>query len=319
MKSNIKKLIFSTQKVIKDYSEGVLSHQEAKDEYEKLARNYHELQKEAISESSTGFIRGICYHHNIENFSVFSGLFALTESEFELVSYYGDDKMNSIIIETLQNNQKRIPQSEFSTILPGENSSLNQILYIYPVWRNISKAVFFIALSSSDYFSTEKFCFIGTFFNEIFKASLFNEKPMSVSYFEDIKREIVDILTETINETYSVAAHVFSLKLVDDIFIHMGIFSILEISDKFVEIIRKNFPDSAHIFVLSLNEYLVLTPILRKSSSNPLKKRLEFDYKDISIPYEVIQLKIDSPDAIYQLIQKMSTFKYVHKNRDEKK
>ena len=234
------------------------------------------------------------------------------------MSYYGDDKIISKIIETLQDNQKRIPRSEFSTILPGENSSLVQTLYISPVWQSINRAIFYIALSSSDYFSTEKFSFIGTFFTEILRASLFSKRPLSVSYFEDIQQEIIDVLTETINETYSVAAHVFSLKLIDDVFIHMGIFSILEISHKFVEIIRTNFPDNTHIFVLSLNEYVVLTPILRKSSSNPLKKRLEFDYKDISIPYEVIQLKIDSPDAIYQLLHKMSKFKYIHKKSTEK-
>ncbi len=310
MKKDINNLIFSIRNVIKDYSEGSLSPQEAKTAYEKLHHRYHQLRQREKSELGTGFIKGVCYNHNIENFSIFSGLYMFSENEFDLMFYYGDDKINLKIIDTLNNNQKRIDKSELSSILPEENSSLSQALYLYPILNNSNSHIFFIALSSSEYFSLEKFIFIGTFFCEIFNSSLLKQNPININYYEDTIHKIVDFLSENINETYSVAVHLFSLKLVKNIFLHMGMFSLLEISDSVIDKLQKNFPDNSHVFALSLNEYIVLTPLMRKSKLDPLKGKLEFDYKGISIQHKILQRKIDSTDSIFRLLSEINQVKY---------
>ena len=319
MKKDINNLIFAIRNAIKDYSEGSLSPQEAKTEYEKLLHRYHQLRQGEKSEHGSGFIKGVCYHHNIENFSIFSGLYMLSENEFDLMFYYGDEKINLKIIDTLNNNQKRIEKSEFSTILPEENSSLSQTLYLYPILNSFNYHIFFIALSSSEYFSLEKFVFIGAFFSEIFNSSLLKQNPINLNYYENTIHKIVDFLSENINETYSVAVHLFSLKLVKNIFFHMGTFSLLEITDGVIDKLQRNFPDNAHVFALSLNEYIVLTPLMRKSKQNPLKGKLEFDYKGISIQHKILQRRIDSTDSIFRLLSEINQVKYDSLNGNRKR
>lgn len=309
MNRDINDFILSTKNAIEEFTEAKLSLNNARDEYRKLLTRYVEIESKYRRYHGSNLLSGFCYFHNTDNFSIYSALYRTDSRKTTQLACYGDAKFNLRIEAILQKNFLELIKGNLFTIHPEEDSSIQQIIYIYPFSSNTGSKIIFTAVSSSIYFSNDKFCFLGEIFNNLLSNLIDLHYQPSFNYFERISSDIDKYLRSNIDNKHYVNAFLFKFNKLEDFFGHMGIPALLEASAKIITTLKNYFKEEdSKYFSLSLQEYIVLT----KKSIDDEKifdiSNAEFEYIDISLPYITKILKLEKNSTIYDFWEDIFAF-----------
>jgi len=311
MSKEINNLIVTTGKTLKEFAEGTISHESAAEEYKKLSEKYQKIEEKQKKTGGQNQIQGLCYYNNIENFSLLTGVYSIEKKERKTVSsvtYYGDSDLNARTLKAISNNSEHFFENKTLQISPDSDEEFPYNIYIYPVLDEKLNEIVIACVSSSAFFSEDKFMFLGKLLKNILSIIIFKSDSLEFNYFEDISKEADQYLKNNIDNEHSIKVTLFVFNMLEKIFNHMGITSLLEVSDYIFNTIKDNFKHNAKCFTLSIRDYIILEKINKNDGFKDNKKKLEFRYKNINIPYHTIKLTIDSNESVYNLWDKILTF-----------
>lgn len=306
MTNDSSNLILAIRDTIKDFTNGSLPFHDAKNEYQRLLEIYNKLERDKKRSEGASLINGLCYYHNIENFSLLSGVYYITSDDITSIKYYGDSKLDSKVIKALRSNIANI-NGNLLMVHSDENILLHNI-YIYPMIIDKKGKTIFVAVSSSTYFSKEKFYFGGEFLKNLLSMRVEESKILALNYFEELSKEIDKYLKENIDDEYYIKAFLLVFNMVERIFNHMGIDSLIEASNKIIYILNNNFKENSRCFSLSIRDYIVLSKLKRNDDGDNIQNKLQFIYRDINMPYNSLEIKIETRDSIYNFWDKIFIF-----------
>jgi len=304
MTNEIKNLIFSITKLLQNYSNGTLLFDEAKNEYQKLLDTYQKINKYEKSDKPSSLLNGFCYYHNINNFSIFSGIFRIHSNNITSIVSYGDNKLKQKISNSIQNNLNLIKTDKISKISSDVNSELTHTIYIFPIEFYKNNITIFISLSSSSFFSYDKFSYQGKIMKELFYFLSKDFHPPNLNFFDKTVNETKKYLLQNIDDEYYIKVNLYVFKKMSKIFSNMGIDSLIEACNKIIETLKINFRDSI-FFTISPEEYLVLIRLKRNEGKDDKAKKIDFIYKDITIPYTTAMFNFEDKESIYILLEKI--------------
>lgn len=307
MPEKIKDLIMSVSKSLKDYGNGSLSYDDAKDEYQRLLQIYRTIEKEENVDNPSRFLEGLCYYHNMKNFSIFSGVYRVSNG-INPMAYYSDDAIHAKILSSLNKNIELIKDNPYLKISSDKTENLSHDIYVSRLYSDGADFILFIAASSSEFFSMDIFSHSANIFKELtsdYKKTNSNQN----NYYNDILNQMRDYLLQNIDGKHHIIADVYIFRNIEKIFLHLGIYTLLKISNEIYNIINTHFNKKSKIYIPSMKEYIVLSKQLKQSGITIKNKRkIEFNFQGITIPYQTIKITIDSKDSLYKFLNDVFMF-----------
>ncbi|MBN2401664.1 MAG: hypothetical protein JXN64_04635 [Spirochaetes bacterium] len=316
MSKDITNLIISVSNTMKEFADGSLSHNDAFNGYKKLLKKYNKIANKQKKTGNVNQIEGLCYYGNINNYSLLSGIYNIENDDIYYLAYYGDSDLNSRTMKVIANNTENISDNILLQIPPAGDGTFLHNIFLYPVFAEKSKKIIFASVSSSKFFSEDKFIFLAKLIKNIFSIMLNNTRENKNNYFESISDEVENYLKNNIDDGHSVQATLYVFNMLEKIFNHTGIGSLIEVSDGIFNTIKDNYRHNSKCITLSIRDYIALEKINNNDSLKPGKKKLEFIYKNINIPYHSIKLNISTKDSVRTLWDQILTFENYLSNGD---
>lgn len=308
--NDINSLLQSIRGTIKSYREGRLSLKRTIEDYDKKLLQYKELEQSIISLHSQGFLKGLLYHHNVNNYSKLTALFYSSRKDLSVIDYYGDDKLLEILPELIIRKFKLLEENKVNKIFLHNRKGLTYNLFIRLITIK-SKNFFLGTVTSSHYFNLNDFQFYSELIRKICINSIKLNLPMSFDYYNGISVKLTNYVNHHIEKKGAVTANIFVFKDIVKIFGHMGISTLADISRSLSNTLKNSFPDNAEVFIPSINTYIVLKPensISDDSSVDNSKNKIQFSYNDITIFYKEKQHFIDSSQLLYDFWEEILLF-----------
>ncbi|MCU0820950.1 MAG: hypothetical protein MUC95_00560 [Spirochaetes bacterium] len=303
---DINNLILSIQKSMTEFAEGSLQLKDAEVVFKKLSETYKTLEAESIKHEGPSILKGLCYYNSIENFSILSGVYFLDPRDINPFTYHGDNSLNTKAMNKILTNKKEIKNNQVIMIQPDE--MLLHPVYVYPVLLDKNEMVVLATVSSSPYFSKEKFYFTGKLLSVLFSIRRDDFHFIKLNYFDEISKEIEKIIKENIDDDHYIEATLFVFKSVEMIFSHLGLKTLVDVSDSIVNILKTSYQENSRCFSLSIRDYIVILKKRKGEKAKSKKKRLNFIYKDINIPFKTMEIEIDKVDSIHNFWEKILLF-----------
>ncbi len=308
MSKDINNLILSVGNTLKEFADGNLSHEDAIDGYKKLLNKYNKIENKHKKNSNVNQIEGLCYYNNIKNYSLLSGIYNIENNDIYYLSYYGDSSLNSRTMKAILNNVELIIDNTTLEIPPVNDEQFLHNIFLYPIFSDKSKKTVFASVSSSKFFSEDKFLFLAKLIKNIFSIQFDESIQFHNNYFESVSNEAEEYLKNNIDDIHSVQVTLFVFNMLEKIFNHQGIHSLLEVSDSIFNTIKDNYRHNSKCFTLSIRDYIALEKINKNDNFIVKKPKLEFLYKSINIPYHSVKLKINEKESIQKLWDQILTF-----------
>lgn len=308
MKKDIHDLILSISDSLKEYAEGNRPFDEAKSGYRDLLERYERLESGLRGESGDNFLSGLCYHHNVENFSILSGIYHREGEVMRSVAFHGEEKINARLLSILG---KRDPSffAERATLPPGRDGWAYSI-HTTPLAGEDHDRLVFAAISSSTYFREDRFHLLGGLLSELFQRVRTYTDPPILNHFAEATERVNRFLRENIDDSHSVHASFYVFTLLEKMFSHMGRVTLFGIAGGIIETITGSFGPGALVIPLSLREYIVLSRQAKGDPTAQSAKKLEFFYNKISIPFNHLRLTLETDLSAYNLWEQVFTFEH---------
>jgi len=303
---DIHNLIMSIQKSMTEFAEGSLQLKDAEEEYKKLSELYKQIEADSVKHEGSNILKGLCYYNNIENFSILSGVYFLDSKDITPFTYHGDNNLNSKTMNKILKNKKDIKNNQ--VIMIQSDESLLHSVYIYPVLIDKNELIVLATVSSSSYFSKEKFYFTGRLLSVLFSIRRDDFHFIKLNYFDDVSKEIEKILMENIDDDHYIEATLFVFNTVEMIFSHLGMKTLIDVSDIITDLLKSSYQENSRCFSLSIRDYIVILKKRKGEKTKSKKKRLNFIYKEINIPYKTLEIEIDTVDSVHNFWEKILLF-----------
>ncbi len=308
MSKDINNLIISVGNTLKEFADGNLSNKEAASGYNKLLARYNNISDRQKKISGVNQAEGLCYYNNINNFSLLTGIYEIENDDIYYLAYYGDTNLNFRTMKAILNNRGLIIDNTMLEIPPLDNDQLLHKIFLYPVISGKTKKTVFASVSSSNFFSEDKFLFLAKLIKNIFSVQFDRSMRFNNNYFYALSDEIEDYLRNNIDGEHSVQVTLYVFNMLEKIFSHTGIHTLLEISDGIFNTIKDNYRHNSKCFTLSIRDYIAVEKISKNDNFKINKQKLEFKYKNINIPYHSLKLKLDVKESIQSLWDQIMTF-----------
>ena len=155
---------------LKDIVNGTYPDGEARAKYRELEKSYKDLStRKAPSRGDS--LPGLCYCHNIENFSLYTGIFLVKDNIVSRIASYGIDDIDGVVSGLLQSQCETLFAKQYKEIAPSRQTNLKQALHLY-VFESSEKSLgVIISLSSSPYFHKKRFIYFGNFLETLFPGN----------------------------------------------------------------------------------------------------------------------------------------------------
>ncbi len=303
---DIHNLIMSIQKSMTEFAEGGLQLKDAEEEYKRLSDIYKQIEAETVRHDGPNILKGLCYYNNIENFSILSGVYFIDSRDITPFTYHGDNNLNSKAMNKILSNRNDIKNNQVIMIQADE--TLLHSVYIYPVLIDKNELIILATVSSSSYFSKEKFYFTGKLLSVLFSVRRDDFHFIKLNYFDEISKEIEKIIKENIDADHYIEATLFVFNTVEMIFNHLGMKTIIDVTDTITNVLKNAYQENSRCFSLSARDYIVILKKRRSEKTVTKKKRLNFIYKDINIPFKTLEIEINTIDSVHNFWEKVLLF-----------
>lgn len=298
MQNDVKKLILDVGEKIKAYSKGQISFEEAKDSYQNLSSRYSHLSKSLLGSDSRHYLEGMLAHHNRNNYTIASALIKIHDMDYQILAGHGESRLVTKAMEEITGQGLDLKSGTRVTMTPRDNSRLSHTLHIRCLTSTLAANTVLLALTSSDYFSPDYFEQTAAIFKNL--LSPFPGEDTDFNYFQYIASGIRDYITEYKSQNARIVSVFFVFKTIDSVFLHMGIPSILELSGVIKETIQSYYKNNSRCYSLSVREYIALYQQKGEDEENNRRKKIDFSYRGITIPYDIIKLEITDEETIQQ-------------------
>ncbi|HPJ39265.1 MAG TPA: hypothetical protein PLT75_12530 [Spirochaetota bacterium] len=299
MKRDISNLILSVRNTMKDFSTGEMTIEQAREEYSALETRYTALRDRIEPGVNTGCLESICYYHNIENYSILSALVSVSADHFNTLLYYGSKSLLEKIVTPLKEHIHDGPQSGISRIPPNTEKGLAHTIHCSLLKTTGEERIFFIALSSSAYFTESSFIYTSS----ILKKLLFGQSIYisSFSHFENVEKSIRDFTFLNCDREHAVIAHIFTFPRIVRTFSHMGTAAMLDASRSIADTLGSITRLPSEHFVLSIKDYLLLVKHRKNDPATALPQKPVFSYNNIVIPHTYQEYRLENETALFTL------------------
>lgn len=291
--NEIKSISEDIKSLLENYTKRLINDSEADNQYKKLEKDYSELI--SSKEISNDYLKSICYYNNINNFSLFTGVYSIYESRLIPVAYYGDDKNNEII------NQKFDDKiiGELTTDTKINIFEIDNVRYYIQIISYFSKEYFFISRSNSEFFSQDKFDDYCNLIPQILPKH---------DVYEDVIFNLKDISDYVMFNTNSETAqlcYIYAFPDLIPIFHHMGYRFIFSLHNKIFKILENDFSDSL-IKPISLNCFFVFSTLNKNQNmlNHDSVPKTSFHFREIPIPYSASSVIIQDSNDFYKVVNK---------------
>ncbi len=296
MKQEISELVKKVNSTLREFSGGSITLEEARSRYAALDKTCHALETGLARENASGFLEGICYHHNANNFTVTSGIFCLDRSGARTLCYYGTEKLALKIAGFLQDRFRERPAADIEHVPPSPESGLMHTTHLQRLYEGAGETIIFAALSSSPRFSDDIFSWTGDIITQIiFGGSLF---PYRINYYDAVARDIFDYVRLNSDSNHQMIAHLFTFPGLESTFIHMGIRTLFDGSRDICRQISALFEHPSPCFRLSLKEYVIITKMRRSDPVPRQLKRASIFFKGIAVPHRHIEFVLSDEQSL---------------------
>jgi hypothetical protein len=308
MKDHEKDLLVSVTGSLREFASGVISLDQARTRFRDFRDRYKSLLVTGARPSNTFLLKSLCYDHNINNFSLMSGLLSFDGTAPRFAFFSGDDALASMASASAQKIIDSAASTGSGTIPSGEISKSPHAVHCSDVFTFQGAQVVFIAVSSSNYFTFSRFAGYAGVVKKIVEEIDSETTAMQFDCIHVTKKEIYAFLDECIHEKTVVLAQCFYFDLIDRIFSHLGPPMIMEISDQIVQDISAYISKEGRVFPLSIREYIAVTPEDSLGARRAGKKPVEFRYKGITIPYAYHEIPVRTLADRSSLWERFSEF-----------
>lgn len=286
------KIRTALQRIVK----GECSEEEARSLNRELSDEYRVLQHRLRPDKGDS-LPGLCYCHNIENFSLHTGIFLLHAQGVARIASYGIESADQIILDVLRSIRGSFRSKFYRRIRPIEGTCLKQDLHIYVFQSSDKNLAVIAALSSSPYFNKKSFIYYGNFLETLFPDRRTNPYGTS-NVFHAIEKQM-----ETVSTTHDLYAYLVCFPDLDRIFSHTGIHTLFDVSNTIKKTLSDEWGEQHQTYTLSIKEYAVLISVPKGSGHAVEEKRIDFAFKRIPLPHNSAFVRLDQGDAFYTLTE----------------
>ncbi|MCP4135677.1 MAG: hypothetical protein GY754_32210 [bacterium] len=326
-------LLQTIKETLELYQKGELSFDTTKEEYKRILLEYKELEKKNKHYHTHGYLKGLLYHHNANNFSKLTVLFEWkkaeldhhsqnefnkvfnekTSAELRILDYYGDNKLLATLPELIREEIEKSfeiskESSRFFTAQPQKKFLFKEKKPGFSLFFNgielPNKKLVIAAVTSSNYFKVNQFQYFCNLISTIYRGNRKINFPVTFDYFTALSSEIKQYINAHSNPGTAIMATSYVFVSLDKIFHQNDSTTMINLSNLIIKTLKNNTPEKSLVLALSLNSYLVLTP----QEEHSAKKTINFHYNEIAIPYQVIHVTIDSGKSLYNLWEKLFIF-----------
>jgi hypothetical protein len=300
--SDITALIEQIRETITMRAEGSLTIARTREAYRRLLRQYNLIEQKYISNHSKGHVKGLLHHHNIHNNANLTALFLMNGDAPVPIIFAGDRVLLNALPELIAREYPSILDEGTARVRLGDKGGQTFSLVIKKMIVSM-KPVILAAVTSSTIFNTAHFEYCADLMRSLYGRSQELNSPIMMIYINNIASEI----TRIFRAQDGGALHVdqFILKIPRGSFLHAGMYTLNEFSGFIVSTLKSKYPESVHIFVLSLSAYLVLYGDDTRNSLDLKRNRINFVFHGNNIPYKVEETGIDSPQSLYLFLEKL--------------
>lgn len=307
MKKDIETVTLSIKQALSDYSSGKLSFENARELYLKLYKQYQNLQNTYKASYEKKTLKGICYSHNIENFSIISGIYELFNDTFTPIVFHGNVAINKKIVTALYDEISIIQDFGISKIALSKKNSGNQNIIYSHISDFNGRKIYFISLSTSNFFSDDKFYFYSELLKNIFSIVQEKQRPVIINYYGGIVSEIKTHISQKMNNKKETMIFFYYFKQIEEIFLHKGIRSVLRVSHQIIDTLYQNFPAQSHVVAPSFSEYLVIASPSKELSDINYSK-LDFMFEGVNIRSHALKLESNALISAYSHLNEIYSF-----------
>lgn len=291
MREEISKLDLDIGETMKDFSRGKLSLPDADKAYARLSEEYGRLEAELRNEEASGLLEGVLYHHNIRNYSNYSGIYLGRKDAITPIVRCGDESMAARVAGALRGRVSDLASGDVRNFGPESDGGLAQTLHAVRVATAGPDFIYFASLSSSPYFSDEAFAYTGAILGLMIEGHAAPEQYYG--YFPVIKQEADDFIRKNMDQSHDIMTNIFIFRNIEKIFSHLGFHTMVDVSDHIRLTLADNFPSGSHCAAPSFRMYLVFTRHLRKRGAELKNNRVDFVYRGITLPFHRLNISLD--------------------------
>ena len=308
MSVTVNNLILEVTDTLTNYAEGKLAYNDALKNYKQLIVKYKKIEKKLKTKDNTNHIEGLCYYCNTENYSLLSGIYKIEKQEIYSPVSFGDTSLDSVVMNIIIKNADNFQENTIHKLPSTENSGLSHDIYIFPIDSTGNSKSIFASVSSSAFFSEDKFRFIGRLIRNIFTLFSFEAEVFENDYFCKISNEINEYIKINLDENYFIRVTLFVFTMLNKVFDHMGDNAFLEINDYICRTLKSNFKHYSKCYSLSIRDYIIIEKISRTDSQKDKKVKPEFSYNNVNMTYQSLKFDIENQEPGFSLWDKILTF-----------
>jgi hypothetical protein len=303
-KNEIFTLTHEIKELLALITQGDVSYGSAKISGEKLISRYDSLKNELTSQDEKNTLEGLCYHHNVENFSIFTAIYQSGDKGLDCIAFYGNSDIAKKVDQILNERKDSVDEGQYITITPDNEQLLKNTLHINPFRFEKDSSFIAAALSSSPYFVESRFIHFGSFLDTIFPKK--REMPGGViDTFNSIRKFI-----ESNIDNYTIDVQLYYFNDLNEIFSHAGSQTLFDVSAQIDHQISESWGDHLPRYTISLREYAIIIAREKGAHNESASRKDDFFYKGIPLPYisKNVRLEGTKPfniftDALFSLSQ----------------
>jgi hypothetical protein len=300
--NEIDTLLDRIRSTIKASAEGSLSLDKTRHAYKKLLDEYSSLERKYISTQAGGYLKGLLYHHNTFNSANLTAVFIIRNDTPEHLVYAGDRILLNALPDLISRELPGLDQGAAVFVPLGEQDGQTFSMALKRITAGHHPIVV-ASVTSTTVFNMADFDLLIELLNIIYMKYRDFFSTVMLNYISDISSEISHIFNS--GKGGSVHADHFILYIPPGAFARAGIYDLIEFSDFIVSTLKTTYPDSVHIFTLSISNYIVLYDSATKQGLDVNRNRIDFFYGENNIPYKVQITEIDSPQSLYLFLESL--------------
>ncbi len=291
MRDEISKLLLDIRGTMKDFSRGKMDLAAAEEAWAQLGERCALMEEELLNDDAAGLIEGALYRHNTSNFSHHSGLYHGRSGGTVPLVHCGDSATAALVAAALTRNLSRDAPPGLRHLEPESTGGLSHTVHVMTVARG-PEPVHFASLSSSPHFSDETFTSTGSVLRLMVKGHVGGGRHYS--YFTETKKKAERFIGANVDQNHDIMTSIFIFRNIEKIFLHMGIITILDVSENIKLALANAFPAGSLCVNPSFRMYLVFTRHLKNRGAELKNTKVEFVYRGITLPFQRLNLPLDA-------------------------
>jgi len=286
-------LLKSIHHLLNDYVNNTIDENSAKSKYDLLLSDFNELKKDyIITGDNNNFLKDNLFFFNINNFSKFSAIIKLENSNIDFIEIAGDLQFKELIKNILINNS--MPVNNPHLIVNQNNLDYN----LFHQKISNEEKIFFIAITSSKFFKQNIFEKFSEDLNK--NEFLILDKKDCYSFFDTFKKEFISFLSAKLKEQNELILNYVVIENFINVFGHLGHVAILLKSKEIKKELANYFNIKNKIIQFSIVEYFFISEVNDSFDEKDLKVfRRNVALEKLLFSIKVKQLKINKNEDIY--------------------